>query len=99
MSIGKCPRCSQLLRDCDCEESPTPNKYLRRIRAVDGPLSVNVDVYAVMKAFDVRCPATQHALKKLLCPGQRGTKSILEDLREARDSLDRVIQMAGENES
>jgi len=43
------------------------NKYLREIQLRDG----KVDVYAVPKAFDVRCPARQHAIKKLLCAGIR----------------------------
>ena len=55
-----------------------------------------VDVYMVCELFQVNDPsgATQHAIKKLLLPGQRGAgKSRLQDLREARDTLDRRIEI------
>jgi hypothetical protein len=70
------------------------NKYLRTIRAAgDVPQEINVDVYAVLDAFGVANPAVQHAIKKLLAPGQRGAKSAIQDLKEARASIDRAIQM------
>ena len=65
-------------------------KYLREMRClVDGP----PDVYAVLEAFAVTCPARQHAVKKLLCSGIRGKGDALQDLQEARDAIDRAIQM------
>ena len=45
------------------------SKYLR---SIDMPVPGKVDVYSVLEAFDVRCPARQHAIKKLLCAGLRG---------------------------
>ena len=66
------------------------SKYLRLMRClVDG----RADVYAVLEAFVVNCPARQHAIKKLLCAGIRGKGDSLQDLREARDAVDRAIQM------
>lgn len=56
----------------------------------------SIDVYDVLNAFAVTCPATQHAIKKLLMPGKRGHKSELGDLREARASVDRAIDLARE---
>ena len=53
-----------------------------------------LDVYMVCELFGVQDPsgATQHALKKLLLPGQRGAgKGLLQDLKEARDSIIRRI--------
>lgn len=70
------------------------NKYHRTIHGIDGT-TATVDVYAVLAAFNVTCPATQHAIKKLLAPGQRGHKDKAQDLAEARASIDRAIQMAG----
>ena len=51
------------------------------------------DVYSVLAAFEVDCPARQHAIKKLLMPGQRGAKSTLQDLDEALVSVSRAIDM------
>lgn len=72
----------------------TPNKYTRLLLSLDGR-KVPVDVYSVLAAFPVGNSAVDHALKKLLAPGQRGQKDRLQDLKEARASLDRAIQMEG----
>jgi hypothetical protein len=52
------------------------------------------DVYRVLRAFGVTCPAVQHAVKKLLMPGQRGAKDKLQDLEEALWSVSEAIDMA-----
>jgi len=54
------------------------------------------DVYDVLKAFDVRNPAIQHAVKKLLMPGKRGHKDKLQDLLEAKQSIVRAINLENE---
>lgn len=71
------------------------NKYHRTIqpRMTDGRSAV-VDVYCVLEAFDVQCPAIQHAVKKLLCCGIRGKGDASQDLREARDAIDRAVELA-----
>ncbi|MBN50066.1 MAG: hypothetical protein CMN85_11030 [Spongiibacteraceae bacterium] len=56
---------------------------------VDG----KADVYAVLDAFSVTCPARQHAIKKLLCSGIRGKGDTAQDLSEAADAISRAIQM------
>ena len=56
----------------------------------------SIDVYDVLNAFGVTCPAAQHAIKKLLMPDKRGPKSELDDLIEARASVDRAIDLAHE---
>jgi hypothetical protein len=66
------------------------SKYLRTIQLIEG----KVDVYAMLVAFDVRCPARQHAIKKLLCAGLRGKGDELQDLHEAGDAVRRAIQIA-----
>lgn len=71
-----------------------PNKYTRDLVALDGR-KVPVDVYCVLAAFPTGSSAIDHAVKKLLAPGQRGQKDRLQDLKEARASLDRAIQMEG----
>ncbi len=54
---------------------------------------IEVDVYAVLTAFEVTCPATAHAIKKLLCPGQRGKGSRLDDLVGALAAVNRAIEI------
>lgn len=63
------------------------NKYTRTIYGVE------VDVYDVLVAWNVTCPATQHAIKKLLMPGQRGSKDKLQDLEEAGQAIERAIEL------
>ena len=81
---------------------PTPttdrgNKYHRTItQTLPGDthgLSVAVDVYDVLQAFGVTCPALQHAVKKLLCAGLRGSKSAEQDIDEAANSCRRAIEL------
>ncbi len=55
--------------------------------------SVTVDVYDVLQAFGVSCPALQHAIKKLLCAGLRGGKSAEQDIGEAANSCRRAIEL------
>lgn len=67
--------------------TPAPNKYQRTVP------STTIDVYDVLHAYSVTNPATQHAVKKLLQPGNRGYKDMLTDLREALASIQRAIQI------
>jgi hypothetical protein len=57
-----------------------------------------VDVYRVLRLFDVTDPCLQHAVKKLLVAGGRGSKDLRRDLREAIDSIERSIAMIDEDE-
>lgn len=70
----------------------TTNKYEREIIDRQGN-SAMIDVYDVIIAYGVTCPATQHAIKKLLCTGDRGHKDTLTDLSEARDAITRAIEL------
>ena len=56
-----------------------------------------VDVYRVLTLFKVNDPCLQHAIKKLLCAGDRGDKSMIKDITEARDSLNRHLEMLNED--
>lgn len=66
------------------------SKYNKKLR------TETVDVYDVLLAFDVRCPARQHAIKKLLMPGLRGHKSVVGDLEESVESVYRAIDLEKE---
>ena len=63
------------------------NKYKREINGT------SIDVYDVLKAFNVTNPATAHAVKKLLASGQRGYKDVVQDLEEAKDSITRAVEL------
>jgi hypothetical protein len=79
------------------------NKYQRRITGIvedierkDRQMSgvMIIDVYDVLKAFNVTCPATQHAIKKMLMAGERGHKDKQTDLDEAIQSIQRAKELA-----
>jgi hypothetical protein len=57
----------------------------------------HVDVYRVLQLFGVTDPCLQHAIKKLLVAGGRGTKDITKDVREAIVSLERWHEMREED--
>lgn len=53
-----------------------------------------VDVYRVLKLFNVADPCLQHAIKKILVAGGRGAgKDIWRDIQEAIDTLERWKEM------
>lgn len=56
-----------------------------------------IDVYRVVELFDVPAGALDHAAKKILCAGNRGDKDQIKDILEARDSLDRWLEMRKED--
>lgn len=59
-----------------------------------------IDVYRVLKLFNVTDPCVQHAVKKLLVAGGRGAgKDMERDLREAVDSINRALQMIAEDDA
>lgn len=60
---------------------------------------LEIDVYRVLKLFDVTDPCIQHAVKKLLCAGGRGVKDVDKDVHEAIDSLLRYEEMRKEDEN
>ena len=69
-------------------------KYYKDVSDVE-----EVDVYHVHKIFNIQDPsgAIQHASKKLLLSGVRtGGKSFYDDIREARDTLNRWLQLNSE---
>ena len=63
------------------------NKYNRKIR------SEIVDVYDILQAYEISNHAVAHAVKKLLMPGDRGYKNIIQDLEEAKFSIKRAIEI------
>ena len=70
---------------------PRAPKYLRDMPA-------KADVYDVLEAFEVTSHRIGHAIKKLLCAGQRGHKDLLQDLQEAIQSIQCEIHSHKQNE-
>ena len=92
-SVGMVPNVALQAVDASMALKPfTPNKYTRYIPTLDGR-KVPVDVYCVLAAFPTGSAAVDHAVKKQLAPGQRGHKDRIQDLKEARDSLTRAIEL------
>ena len=52
-----------------------------------------IDVYAVLKLFDVTDPCLQHIVKKALCAGKRGHKDMMEDLQNIIDTAIRAVEL------
>ena len=69
--------------------------YFKDVRHLD-----YVDIYQVCKLFEVEDPShcTQHSIKKLLMSGKRGAKDKMKDIIEARDTLNRYLQIEGVEE-
>lgn len=63
------------------------NKYNRQCKGV------TIDVYDVLKAFEVTDPALQHLIKKALCAGLRGHKNKEQDLIDILDSAKRALEL------
>ena len=91
--------CSKCLRyNCpekEAAEAPSLSKqypkYYKDVRNLN-----EVDVYAIHQLFNIQDPsgAIQHASKKLLLSGVRtGGKSKKDDIREARDTLNRWLEL------
>ena len=69
--------------------------YFKDVRHLD-----YIDIYQVCKLFEVEDPShcTQHSIKKLLMSGKRGAKDKMKDIIEARDTLNRYLQIEGVEE-
>ena len=76
--------------EAKAKSNNTTNKYKRECKGM------MIDIYDVLKAFNVVNPATQHAVKKLLASGQRGYKDVKQDLEEAIVSIERAIELESE---
>lgn len=67
------------------------NHYFRDVRHLD-----KIDIYRVCQLFNVTGPL-EHALKKIACAGERGSKDYEKDLREAIVSIQRALEMREED--
>ena len=73
------------------------NSYIDNPYIVDISKYNKLDIYRILKLYEVSDPCLQHAIKKLLCAGKRGSKNFLQDVNEAILSLKRFVEMQGED--
>lgn len=58
---------------------------------------IKLDPYRILFVYDICNPAQQHAIKKLLRAGE-SDKGYKQDIEEARDSLNRLLEMIEEDD-
>ncbi|WPJ68507.1 hypothetical protein OMDBNIEC_00021 [Salmonella phage STP-SP5] len=79
------------------EPSKIPmNKYQKIIYGKDqngNVVKCIVDVYDVLEAWKTTNPALQHLTKKALQPGERGHKSLVDDLKDIIASAQRALEI------
>ena len=72
----------------DMPDMEARSKYHREIKP-----GVWVDVYDVLQAWGVRNPALQHLIKKALAPGERGHKTLDQDMADIVASAERAREL------
>lgn len=70
------------------EEARKHSHYFKDVSGVD-----QIDVYAVLRLFEVTDPCLQHIVKKALCAGKRGAKDWAKDVQEIADTAQRLIEL------
>lgn len=70
----------------------THNHYYKDVSKLE-----TIDVYRVIELFEVPAGPIDHAVKKLLCAGNRGHKDLDRDIQDAIDSLVRWQAMRAED--
>ena len=80
-------------------DAPTQAKYEKYFIDVSG--YSKIDIYRYLELLPgTRGHAIEHALKKLaLCGVRTGGKSLIKDITEARDTLNRWLEMRAEDEA
>ena len=87
----------QLQEYLNCKESDTykqpenAKKYSHYFKQLPEGLRF-IDIYTILHLWNVP-HNLGHAIKKLLAPGKRGTKDRIKDIKEARDTLNRELEL------
>lgn len=94
------PNLSEELEEMAMNTIPKGSEYAKvefgKINKYNKPCKgITIDVYDVLKAFEVTCPAMQHAIKKCLMAGKRGAKDAVQDMNEAIQSIERSKELLG----
>jgi hypothetical protein len=75
------------------EDTRKHNHYFKDVSHLD-----YIDVYRIIDLYKIQDPCLQHALKKVLVAGGRGSKDTNKDIQEVIDSCLRYQEMQKENE-
>ena len=75
------------------EDTRKHNHYFKDVSHLD-----YIDVYRIIDLYKIQDPCLQHALKKLLVAGGRGSEDTNKDIQEVIDSCLRYQEMQRENE-
>lgn len=76
---------------CTSTNEKKHSHYFKDVSKLD-----KIDVYSVLALFEVTDPCIQHAVKKLLCTGNRGHKDFNKDVQDSIDSLQRCLELRKE---
>ncbi len=72
----------------EIEQVRQHNHYFKDVSGLN-----EIDVYMVLKLFNVTDPCLQHIAKKALCAGQRGHKDFKKDLQDILDTAKRAVEI------
>lgn len=75
-------------RYAEIEKVRQHNHYFKDVSSLN-----EIDVYMVLKLFNVTDPCLQHIAKKALCAGQRGHKDFKKDLQDILDTAKRAVEI------
>lgn len=82
------------LKNSDSHIKPKYSHYLKDPTGYGA-----IDVYRLLRMFEVTDHEIGHAVKKLLVSGKRGAKGKRQDLIEAIDTLNRLLTIMDEDEA
>ena len=74
-------------KNSSAKQEITQSKYAKSFKGV------SIDIYEVLKLWEVTNPALQHLIKKALQAGNRGHKDLMTDLQDIIDSAIRAKEL------
>lgn len=82
------PECTLNDQYAEIEQVRQHSHYFKDVSSLN-----EIDVYMVLKLFNVTDPCLQHIAKKALCAGQRGHKNFNRDLKDILDTAKRAVEI------
>lgn len=85
---------NELPIDAELEVPASASQHPHYFKDVSG--LTHIDVYQVLRLYEVTDPCLQHIVKKALCAGKRGSKDFVKDVQEIADTANRLVEIEGE---